>query len=100
MGIKLRSELVEGQVFEGWHEGPIKFAPTYKYCINSDIYFGGIHGGKGEKKRAPSWCDRIIWHGKGLKQHFYTRGESKLSDHRPVNAIFSAEVGIFGGFHG
>lgn len=37
-------------------------------------------------------CDRIIWHGEEFNQHFYTRGESKLSDHRPVKAIFSAEV--------
>ena len=53
--MKLRRELMEGQVFEGWHEGDIKFAPTYKYCPNSDIYFGGIHGTKVEKRRAPAW---------------------------------------------
>ncbi|PON83789.1 Deoxyribonuclease I [Trema orientale] len=91
---QLRRELVEGQVFEGWREGDIKFPPTYKYCLNSDIYFGGVHGSKGEKKRAPAWCDRIIWYGEGLKQHIYTRGESNLSDHKPVKAIFSAEVGV------
>lgn len=39
-------------------------------------------------------CDRIIWYGEGLKQHFYTRGESKLSDHRPVKAILSADVRV------
>lgn len=39
-------------------------------------------------------CDRIIWCGKGLKQHLYTRGESRLSDHRPVKAIFTVEVGV------
>ncbi|PON35196.1 Deoxyribonuclease I [Parasponia andersonii] len=91
---QLRRELMEGQVFEGWREGAIKFPPTYKYCLNSDIYFGGVHGSKGEKKRAPAWCDRIIWYGEGLKQHFYSRGESNLSDHKPVKAIFSAEVGV------
>ncbi|KAJ9708628.1 hypothetical protein PVL29_000587 [Vitis rotundifolia] len=31
---------------------------------------------------------------KGLKQQLYTRGEVKLSDHRPVKAIFTAEVGV------
>ncbi|KAH9745966.1 Type IV inositol polyphosphate 5-phosphatase 9 [Citrus sinensis] len=39
-------------------------------------------------------CDRIIWCGRGLKQHLYARGESKLSDHRPVKAIFSVEVRV------
>lgn len=39
-------------------------------------------------------CDRIIWYGKGIKQQLYTRGEVKISDHRPVKAIFTAEVGV------
>ncbi|KDO60864.1 hypothetical protein CISIN_1g046944mg [Citrus sinensis] len=48
----------------------------------------------GKKLRSPAWCDRIIWCGRGLKQHLYARGESKLSDHRPVKAIFSVEVRV------
>lgn len=39
-------------------------------------------------------CDRIIWFGNGLKQHEYTRGEVKISDHRPVKAIFTTEVKV------
>lgn len=39
-------------------------------------------------------CDRIIWYGNGLKQHEYTRGEVKISDHRPVKAIFTTEVKV------
>ncbi|WVZ23471.1 hypothetical protein V8G54_002015, partial [Vigna mungo] len=39
-------------------------------------------------------CDRIVWHGEGLKQVQYTRTESKLSDHRPVKALFTAEVTV------
>ncbi|XP_009351595.2 type IV inositol polyphosphate 5-phosphatase 9 [Pyrus x bretschneideri] len=91
---QLMMQLKEGQVLEGWNEGAVEFAPTYKYCPNSDVYYGCPPGKKGEKRRAPAWCDRIIWHGEGLKQHVYSRGESKLSDHRPVNAIFTAEVGV------
>ncbi|XP_065857335.1 type IV inositol polyphosphate 5-phosphatase 9 [Euphorbia lathyris] len=87
-------ELMNGQAFEGWHEGLIQFAPTYKYCPNSNVYFGCVQGKKAEKKRAPAWCDRIIWYGEGLKQHLYSRGEAKFSDHRPVKAIFSAEVEV------
>ncbi|PSR90976.1 Type IV inositol polyphosphate 5-phosphatase [Actinidia chinensis var. chinensis] len=91
---QLRIELMEGQVFEGWQEGTIKFAPTYKYYPNSNKYYGAVKGKRGEKKRAPAWCDRIIWFGEGLKQDLYTRGESRLSDHRPVKTIFTTEVGV------
>ncbi|XP_057774034.1 type IV inositol polyphosphate 5-phosphatase 9 [Salvia miltiorrhiza] len=91
---QLRMELMEGQVLEGWHEGNIKFRPTYKYYPGSDKYYGSFEGKKGEKKRAPAWCDRIIWQGEGLKQDLYERVESKLSDHRPVRAIFSTQVRV------
>lgn len=46
---------MKGQAFEGWHEGAVKFPPTYKYCLDSDVYFGGVYGSKSEKKRAPAW---------------------------------------------
>ncbi|CAI9774679.1 unnamed protein product [Fraxinus pennsylvanica] len=91
---QLRMELKESQVFEGWHEGAIEFAPTYKYYPNSDQYYGEFEGKSGEKKRVPAWCDRIIWFGEELKQHSYERGELKLSDHRPVKAIFSTQVRV------
>ncbi|KAG5015200.1 hypothetical protein JHK85_021336 [Glycine max] len=35
-----------------------------------------------------------VWCGEGLKQLQYTRIESKLSDHRPVKAMFIAEVRV------
>ncbi|XP_073138137.1 type IV inositol polyphosphate 5-phosphatase 9-like [Henckelia pumila] len=85
---QLKAELAEGHVFEGWHEEEIEFAPTYKYNQNSDDYYVTDHKLKATERRAPAWCDRIIWFGKGLKQIQYTRGESRLSDHRPVKAIF------------
>lgn len=37
-------------------------------------------------------CDRILWKGEGLKQIWYERVESMLSDHRPVCSLFSVEV--------
>lgn len=37
-------------------------------------------------------CDRILWYGTGLNQLSYVRGESRLSDHRPVYSVFTAEV--------
>ncbi|KAK4371840.1 hypothetical protein RND71_007224 [Anisodus tanguticus] len=91
---QLRMELMDGQVFEGWQEGMIKFAPTYKYYPNSGDYYGRPEVKRGEKKRSPAWCDRIIWYGEGLKKQLYARGESTLSDHRPVKAIFSIQVRV------
>ena len=37
-------------------------------------------------------CDRILSFGSGLKLLEYSRAELKLSDHRPVKAIFTADV--------
>lgn len=37
-------------------------------------------------------CDRILSHGKGLRQLSYLMVEARLSDHRPVIARFVAEV--------
>ncbi|CAH1439241.1 unnamed protein product [Lactuca virosa] len=92
---QLRMELMDGQAFEAWHEGTINFAPTYKYHPSSGEYYGCGHlGTKSKKKRAPAWCDRIIWTGEGLKQLLYTRSETPLSDHRPVKAMFSTEVKV------
>lgn len=39
-------------------------------------------------------CDRILWHGNGIEQLSYIRGESRFSDHRPVCAVFIVEVGV------
>lgn len=46
---------MNGQQFQGWHEGTIKFPPTYKYFPNSDVYYGCVCGKKGKKRRAPAW---------------------------------------------
>ncbi|XP_049345235.1 type IV inositol polyphosphate 5-phosphatase 9-like isoform X2 [Solanum verrucosum] len=91
---QLKAELREGCIFNGWQEEDIEFAPTYKYYPDSDDYYGCSQNGKRGKSRAPAWCDRIIWFGKGLKQSQYNRGEFRLSDHRPVWAIFKAEVKV------
>ena len=99
-------------------EDIIKFAPTYKYIINSDEFdytpkdkiqnpkekeSENLH--KSGKKRNPSWCDRIFY----KKNSFTTKEGKKIitgieynsvmdknfqsSDHRPVYEIF--EVIIF-----
>lgn len=90
---QLRLEQKAGRVFEGWEEGKIYFAPTYKYITNSDQYVAQTPTSK-EKRRTPAWCDRILWKGEGLKQKLYVRGESKFSDHRPVYCLFSVKVNL------
>ncbi|RWW45328.1 hypothetical protein BHE74_00048836, partial [Ensete ventricosum] len=37
-------------------------------------------------------CDRILWRGKGMKQMWYLRGESRFSDHRPVCSLFAVRL--------
>ncbi|KIW71366.1 hypothetical protein PV04_03546 [Phialophora macrospora] len=54
---QLRAQQRLGKAFhEGWREGDIEFLPTYKYDIGSVGMFDS-----GEKKRSPSWCDRILY---------------------------------------
>ena len=98
-------------------EDLIKFAPTYKYIINSDEFDytpenkiptqtqkenENLH--KSGKKRNPSWCDRIFY----KKNSYMTKSGQKIitgleysnvmdknfqsSDHRPVYEIFEAIV--------
>ncbi|XP_024360750.1 type I inositol polyphosphate 5-phosphatase 10 isoform X2 [Physcomitrium patens] len=88
---QLKVERDAGRVFQGWHEDAISFPPTYKFVVESDEYFGEDTF-KGDKRRTPAWCDRILSHGQGLAQLSYLMVDAKLSDHRPVIAKFMAEV--------
>ncbi|KAJ7297474.1 hypothetical protein O6H91_Y040900 [Diphasiastrum complanatum] len=90
---QLSMEQKAGRVFASWNEGVINFAPTYKYCLNSDFYTREIFK-HGQTCRTPAWCDRILWIGKGLKQIAYGRSELRFSDHRPVRAVFLAAVQV------
>ncbi|CAI7815802.1 unnamed protein product [Closterium sp. NIES-54] len=61
---QLRWELSEGGALPGWREGPIFFAPTYKYAAGSNRYVGEDEE-DGEKRRTPAWCDRVLWYDSG-----------------------------------
>ena len=54
---QLQKELEEGGVFEGWKEGNIEFAPTYKYSssISNRYCGGGLQSKSWEKQRTPAW---------------------------------------------
>lgn len=80
------------KVFREFREGPIEFPPTYKYDISSDEY------DTSEKARTPSYTDRILWRSilpnVQTQLLYYGRAEVKTSDHRPVSAMFDAEIEI------
>lgn len=68
-------------------EAPITFAPTYKYDVGTDTY------DTSEKKRAPAWCDRLLYRGfDRIEQLDYRRHEVRVSDHRPVSGRFRIQV--------
>ena len=90
--MQLVKEYKKGRAFDGWSEGTLQFAPTYKYQAHSDEYTGS--DGKATR-RTPAWCDRILSFGKGMRLVQYRRTENKFSDHRPVVAIYMAEVEVF-----
>ena len=85
---QLRRSKDAGEVFPGYEEGPVTFAPTYKYDNGSDQYDSS------EKQRIPAWTDRILYRGLGLRQLSYARAELRTSDHRPVYATFIGPVRI------
>ncbi|KAI9890966.1 MAG: hypothetical protein M1814_003467 [Vezdaea aestivalis] len=69
---QLRIQQLEGKCFhDGWREGMISFLPTYKYDVGSVGLFD-----TSEKRRAPSWCDRILYRSRRDKERY----EQKVKD--------------------
>nr|CAB3464612.1 unnamed protein product [Digitaria exilis] len=89
---QLKKELGKGCAFDGWVEGAISFPPTYKYEFNSEKY---VSDATKSGRRTPAWCDRILSYGKGTRVLSYKRAELTFSDHRPVTAIYMADVEVF-----
>ncbi|XP_053312664.1 synaptojanin-1 isoform X2 [Spea bombifrons] len=114
-GDQLTNQKNNSQVFRGFLEGKINFAPTYKYDLFSDDY------DTSEKCRTPAWTDRILWRrrkwpfdksaedldllnsslqeGKNIPYTWnpgtllhYGRAELKTSDHRPVVALIEVDI--------
>nr|XP_025041896.1 synaptojanin-1 isoform X1 [Pelodiscus sinensis] len=114
-GDQLVNQKNAAQIFRGFIEGKITFAPTYKYDLFSDDY------DTSEKCRTPAWTDRILWRRRkwpfdrsaedldllnasfqdesnilytwnpGTLLH-YGRAELKTSDHRPVVALIDIDI--------
>ncbi|XP_037938311.1 type II inositol 1,4,5-trisphosphate 5-phosphatase [Teleopsis dalmanni] len=84
---QLIQEMRKGNCFNGYTEGPIKFRPTYKYDVGTDNFDSS------EKQRAPAYCDRVLWKGSRIEQLAYDSVmEIRLSDHKPVYAIFRVKI--------
>ncbi|KAF2181871.1 DNase I-like protein [Zopfia rhizophila CBS 207.26] len=60
---ELKQQQKAGKAFhDGWTEGPIQFLPSYKYDFGKVGVFDSS-----EKKRCPSWCDRILYRTRAAK---------------------------------
>jgi len=67
-------------------EAAITWAPSYKF-----------KKGKYDEKRAPSYCDRVLWddgsaHGKVFPRLYACSHEVMISDHKPVTAVLSVTL--------
>ncbi|PWY77149.1 SacI domain and endonuclease/exonuclease/phosphatase family protein [Aspergillus sclerotioniger CBS 115572] len=85
---QLNLQMLAGRAFQFYTEGPITFHPTYKYDVGRDDY------DTSEKARIPAWCDRILWRGSNLRQTKYSAADLRLSDHRPVWALFTCMINV------
>ena len=78
------------QAFAGYEEMPIRFPPTYKFDVGSDIY------DTSEKLRPPAWTDRVLFKCTRPTLHIhpiaYDCAPIRASDHRPVGASLSVSI--------
>lgn len=82
---QLRNQQKLGKAFhDGWREGDIAFLPTYKYDVGSVGMFDS-----GEKKRSPSWCDRILFRSR-RDQEMYVEKAKLREEARKKDASMKA----------
>lgn len=86
---QLSQQRERGNVLLDYEEGNITFQPTYKFDLFTDVY------DTSEKARPPAWTDRILWRGRGIHQVCYrSHMDLKISDHKPVSALFKSEISV------
>ncbi|KAF2823992.1 DNase I-like protein [Ophiobolus disseminans] len=70
---ELHQQMKKGIAFhDGWEEGPVRFLPSYKYDIGKVGVFDSS-----EKRRCPSWCDRILYRTRASKQRYDEKAKEK-----------------------
>ena len=67
---------------EGWREPEIRFLPSYKYDVGSVGMFDS-----GEKKRSPSWCDRILYRTKTDRLMYEERAAKEAESRKRDEAM-------------
>lgn len=91
---QLQYQMKTCDIFTGFKEGKVHFAPTYKLNLFDNEY---ALDETGELKRIPAYTDRILWRIGGgpdsrpvrAKQQLYNCARDIMtSDHRPVHAVF------------
>lgn len=78
--------VIKKSIFKGFSEPTIKFPPTYKYNVGTDLY------DTSEKARVPAWCDRILYKGEDIRPLSYSDAKLRYSDHKPVYAAYRVKV--------
>ncbi|KAJ3382623.1 hypothetical protein HDU92_004655 [Lobulomyces angularis] len=91
---QLTNEKMKDKCFKNFLEGKITFSPSYKFDIGTNVYDSS------EKRRSPSWCDRILFfknpllteEKRNLELLYYGMKMDFLSsDHKPVFAEFKSK---------
>lgn len=72
---------------DGWREGPITFLPTYKYDAGSVGVFDSS-----EKKRAPSWCDRILYRTRRDKLAYEAKIREEISSRKKDEEMHASGI--------
>ncbi|XP_065838324.1 inositol polyphosphate 5-phosphatase OCRL-like [Oscarella lobularis] len=86
---QLKAQMQLQNVFPGFSEAKIRFRPTYKYNPGTNEWDSS------EKNRAPAWCDRVLWKGRGVHDREYrSHMELQTSDHKPVSAMFDVDIKV------
>ncbi len=73
---------------DGWKEGQISFLPTYKYDVGSVGIFDSS-----EKKRCPSWCDRILYRTRRDKTNHDRKAEQEEESRKRHRDEVANELG-------
>lgn len=87
---QLSIERSHGRAFSEFDEAAVQFWPSYKYDPGTNQFDSS------EKRRTPSWCDRILWR-RGdpiVTRKYMSHLDLVTSDHKPVTALMEMKVKV------